>query len=171
MGLPDGLTSENQTLGALWEGWEVTEVRQNCTAVSHAVFNSATVRGMLEETQKRQYRPPVLLQKCIYRKLVRQRARDHDEDKPRRRGPAPLPIISFTHEPIMEVCSSPPNTQTHTNTHTTYTQTNKHEKRQPHTTDDASRATSYALRLAGTSLPMTRVDCITASILNANVLK
>ena len=41
MGLPDGLTSENQTLGALWEGWEVTEVRQSCTAVSHAIFNWA----------------------------------------------------------------------------------------------------------------------------------
>ena len=23
MGLPDGMTSENQTLGALWGGWEV----------------------------------------------------------------------------------------------------------------------------------------------------
>ena len=45
MSLPDGLTSENQTLGALWEGWEVTEVRQNCTAVSHAIFNSTTVQG------------------------------------------------------------------------------------------------------------------------------
>ena len=72
MGLPDGLNSENQTLGALWESWEVTGVRQNCTAVSHAVFNSATVRDMLEETQKRQYRPPVLLQECIYRKLEHQ---------------------------------------------------------------------------------------------------
>ena len=45
MGLPDGLTSENQTLGALWGGWEVTEVRQNCTAVSHAISNSTTVLG------------------------------------------------------------------------------------------------------------------------------
>ena len=45
MSLPDGLTSENQTLGALWEGWEVTEVRQNCTAVSHAIFNPTTVQG------------------------------------------------------------------------------------------------------------------------------
>ena len=45
MGLPDGLTSENQTLGALWEGWEVTEVRPKCTAVSQAIFNSATVQG------------------------------------------------------------------------------------------------------------------------------
>ena len=45
MGLPDGMTSENQTLGALWEGWEVTEVRPKCTAVSQAIFNSATVQG------------------------------------------------------------------------------------------------------------------------------
>ena len=45
MSLPDGLTSEKQTLGALWEGWEVTEVRQKSPAVSHAIFNSTTVQG------------------------------------------------------------------------------------------------------------------------------
>ena len=41
------MTSENQTLGGLWEGWEVTEVRPKCTAVSHAIFNSATVLVIL----------------------------------------------------------------------------------------------------------------------------
>ena len=69
MGLPDGMTSENQTLGALWEGWEVIEVRPKCTAVSQAIFNSATVQDTLKETQKRRYRPLLQKQKCIYRKL------------------------------------------------------------------------------------------------------
>ena len=53
MGLPDGLTSENQTLGALWGGWEVTKVRQNCTAVSHAIFNSTTVQGHVGKDPKK----------------------------------------------------------------------------------------------------------------------
>ena len=61
MGLPDGLTSENHTLAGpcsgpsarLWEGWEVTLDRQNCTAVSHAVFNSTTVQGHAERDPKK----------------------------------------------------------------------------------------------------------------------
>ena len=59
MGLPDGLTSENQTLGALWEGWEVTEDRQSCTAVSHAIFNSTTVRGYAERNPKQRVKTTI----------------------------------------------------------------------------------------------------------------